>query len=147
MSPKNSSSSSPRFCGSRLAPSTQEGGPEAADPSLPALVRPPAAPYSCYRVPGPAHPQQHPQSARLDQGNPGCFPGEACRNITRASSRKCSHNTWRGQRLLKMQMSRKPAREKQHRLSLPPLPALLQRNSLSHMQAMRLKLNVLLAEC
>lgn len=50
----------------------QEGGPEAADATFTDGVRPPAAPYSCCRVP--AHPQQQPQSAHPDQGNPGCSP-------------------------------------------------------------------------
>lgn len=126
MSPKISSSGSPRFCRSRLATNMQEGGPEAADGTITDGVRPPAAPHSCCRVPGPAQPQQQPGSAQTSSGQSRLFP---CRNIIRASCRKWNHSTSRGQRLLRMQMSRKAARERQHRLSLPPLPRSGERNS------------------
>lgn len=129
----------------------QERGPGAADLTLtdlqhsgsafPATLQQ-AASYRFCRVPASAHSQQQQRSAPPDTvtaGQSRLFSLEACRNTVSASSRKLNHNPSRGQRFLKMQISRRPAQEAgccrqgsptakhlhqqpHHRLSLPPQP-------------------------
>jgi len=121
----------------------QEEGPEAADLALTDLQQSgpgfPAASCRCYMVPVSAHSQQRRQRSgppdTASAGQARLLSPEACSNIRHASSRKLNHNTSRGRRLLKMQISRNPAweagccrqglaEEKHlcHCLSLPLLP-------------------------